>query len=156
MPDVTIASLEPVRVAAIRHVGPYTETGQAFMRLFMWAGPRGLAGPDAKAIGLYWDDPATVPEPELRSDACVAVADDVEADPAAGVEIRTVDGGDYAVVRHQGPYTEVPAVYKHIFETWLPTSGRSLREAPCFERYLNNPLDTAPADLLTDVHVPLA
>ena len=79
-----------------------------------------------------------------------------KAQSAGGVAIATVAGGDYAVVRHKGPYTDVPDVYRWVFEQWLPTSGRAPREAPCVERYLNNPMDTAPSELLTDVHIPLA
>ena len=38
---------------------------------------------------------------------------------------------------------------------WLPRSGRELAASPCFELYLNTPENTAPADLLTDIHAPL-
>ena len=126
------------------------------MRLFMWAGPRGLVGPDAKALGIYHDDPGTTPEAELRSDACVVVNDDVEADEASGVAIQTIEGGDYAVVRHKGPYTEIPSIYEWLYHEWLPQSEHKPLRAPCFERYLNNPMDTPASDLLTEVHIPLA
>ena len=32
---------------------------------------------------------------------------------------------------------------------WLMRSGREAADAPVFEEYLNNPRDTAPADLPT-------
>jgi len=39
---------------------------------------------------------------------------------------------------------------------WLPKSGRELRDAPCFETYLNSPQGTPPEELLTLIHAPLA
>jgi AraC family transcriptional regulator len=38
---------------------------------------------------------------------------------------------------------------------WLASSGRELRSAPPFEVYRNSPQTTAPADLLTDIYLPL-
>jgi len=38
---------------------------------------------------------------------------------------------------------------------WLPANNWEPGQGPCIERYLNNPQQTAPEDLLTDIHVPL-
>ena len=38
---------------------------------------------------------------------------------------------------------------------WLPTSGEKLRDEPSFEVYLNHPESTPPADLRTEIWVPL-
>jgi AraC family transcriptional regulator len=38
----------------------------------------------------------------------------------------------------------------------LPQSGLALRDAPPFEEYINSPFDTTPADLLSDIYLPLA
>jgi len=37
----------------------------------------------------------------------------------------------------------------------LRLSGHEAADLPVFEDYLNNPRDTAPADLLTDIYLPL-
>jgi AraC family transcriptional regulator len=34
-------------------------------------------------------------------------------------------------------------------------SGREAADAPVFEEYLNNPRDTAPADLLSEINLPI-
>ena len=39
---------------------------------------------------------------------------------------------------------------------WLPTSGHQLGSGPSFERYLNNPGNAAPAELRTEICIPLA
>ncbi|WP_390901440.1 GyrI-like domain-containing protein [Serratia fonticola] len=43
-----------------------------------------------------------------------------------------------------------------MFETWLLESGRTMGNAPPYEVYLNDPSNTSPPDLLTEIRVPLA
>jgi AraC family transcriptional regulator len=47
------------------------------------------------------------------------------------------------------------AAYRWLFETWLPASGRSIRDEVMFEHYLNSPRDVAPEELLTEIGLPL-
>ena len=72
--------------------------------------------------------------------------------------VRVVDipGGRHAVVRHQGPYAELGAVYRWLYGEWLPNSGHTPGDSPCYEEYLNNPRDVPPTELLTEIHMPLA
>lgn len=48
------------------------------------------------------------------------------------------------------------AGYQWLYGEWLVRSGLEPADAPVFEEYLNNPRDTAPSDLLTDIYLPLA
>jgi len=70
-------------------------------------------------------------------------------------KVQTINGGDYAVTTHKGPYEKLNETYARLMGQWLPQSGRELRSAPCFELYHNSPDNTAPEDLITDIHVPL-
>jgi AraC family transcriptional regulator len=47
------------------------------------------------------------------------------------------------------------AAYEWLYGTWLVQSGREAADAPVFEEYLNNPKETAPADLHTEICLPL-
>ena len=153
MPDVTCRILAPIRVAAIRHTGPYMEIGRAFDRLTAWARARQLLRPGARGLGVYYDDPAAVAPDALRSDACLEVPEDTEAED--GITLLTVAGGPHAVLRHTGPYAELERSYAWLYRTWLPTSGAEPAEAPIFEEYLNDPRSTPPAELITDIHLPI-
>jgi AraC family transcriptional regulator len=126
---------------------------KAFETLFGTLYARGLARPDMRMIGVYLDDPDIVPEEKLRSIACVTGASDVPVE--APFERRTIDGGDYAVLRHKGPYANMPKSYQWLFAEWLPKSGRQLKDRVMFEEYLNNPREVSPTELLTDIHMPL-
>lgn len=87
--------------------------------------------------------------------ACVPPDDAPAVEPDAPVERATIAGGDYAVLLHTGPYAELKAAYQWLYGEGLQQAGRTPAAAPPFELYLNTPLDTAPADLLTEIHVPV-
>ena len=155
MLEVSIQHCEAMRLGVIRHVGPYPGIGEAFTRLFAWAFGGGLVKP-GRAVGVYWDNPKTTPESELRSAAGVEVSADFAGDPANGIEIQEVEGSDYAVAVYRGSYEGLPGAYDWLFAHWCAESGRELADKPCCEVYLNNPMDTAPEDLLTEIRLPLA
>lgn len=149
--EVRIETFDDIEVARVRHVGPYTEVGSCFERLFEWAATVG-AGP-GRVLGIYHDDPGVVAPERLRADACVELRSD--APPPPGVVIDRVPAGRYAVYTHRGSYDGLPEAYKLLYEVWLPQSGEEVGDRPCMEIYLNSPVDTAPAQLLTDVCLPL-
>lgn len=153
MHDVEITSLPSEKLAVLPHKGPYMEIGKAFEKLIGVLVGRNLIGQAGAMKALYFSDPTRVPEDELESVAGVAIGDGfpVEA-PLEPIETR---GGDYAVLHYKGPYAEMKWAYEWLFGEWLTQSGREPADAPCMEIYLNNPRDTAPADLLTDICLPL-
>jgi len=149
----TIKQLAPMRVAFMRHVGPYNEVGKTWEKLMLFLGKEGLIGGDALFLGICHDDPQVTPSHKIRYDACMTIGEDFKPQEDIGVQI--VLGGDYAVMTHFGPYEKLNRSYARLLGQWLPRSGRTLRSAPCFEVYLNSPENTDPPDLLTDLHAPL-
>lgn len=153
MYDVVIKKLPAINAVGIDHTGAYMEIGKAFEALFRWLGARNLIGPSMRMIGLYYDDPSSVPEEELRSRACVLVDKTLPAE--APVTQTNIAGGSYAVLRHKGPYADMRAAYQWLYGTWLLQSGKEIADAPILEAYLNNPRDTPPTELLTEICLPL-
>lgn len=153
MHDVTIKSLPSETLAVLPHKGSYLQIGQAFEKLIGMLVTRNQIGQSGAMKALYYSDPTRVPEDELRSVAGVAVTDGFAMTaPLEAVETR---GGDYAVLHYKGPYADMQKAYRWLYGEWLTQSGRVPDDAPCMEVYLNNPRDTAPADLLTDICLPL-
>ena len=150
---VEIRSIEPMRVAFVRHTGPYSECGSAWDRLCARLGKQGRLGPDTRFIGLCHDDPDVTPPDKIRYDACATVGDDFE--PVGDVGVQTIAGGDYAMTTHLGPYDRLSGTYAQLFGQWLPQSGRECRSAPSLEFYLTDPDNTDPEDSVTDIYAPL-
>ena len=153
MHEVEIRDLPSHHIVGLPHTGPYMTIGVSFDRLYAWASKQGLISPDTRCFAIYYDDPESVKPEELRSFAGLMLDRNVVEDGA--VRVVDIPGGRHAVVRHQGPYAELGAVYRWLYGEWLPVSGRQLRDALMFEDYLNNPRDTAPTGLLSDIYMPL-
>ncbi len=153
MYEVTLKEIDSFDVAGVAHTGSYMGIGKAFETLYGTLFSRNLFRPDMEMIGIYLDDPELVPTDRLRSFACVSAKGDLPAD--APLTPQTLDGGRYAVLRHKGPYADMPLAYQWLYGTWLPQSGREVRDSLMFEKYLNNPREVAPTELLSEIYLPL-
>ncbi|MDW5313509.1 AraC family transcriptional regulator [Rhizobium sp. PL01] len=153
MYDVAMKTMAPRALVGVSHTGSYMEIGRAFETLGGTLQARQLYRPGMKMIGLYLDDPDLVPEDKLRSFACMTDGENVPAE--APLERKHLDGGEYAVLRHKGPYADMHKAYQWLYGAWLPQSGREVRDTVMFEEYVNNPREAAPTELLTDIYLPL-
>lgn len=142
------------RLAAMPHTGPYQRIDRAFEKLAGVIGARGLFEQTAGMVGVFYNDPSAVAEADLRSHAGFVMAQTAEI--AAPLEVVDLPGGKHAVLTFKDPYTGLPDAYDDLFARWLPQSGEAPADQPSFEVYLNSPMDTAPDDLLTEIHLPLA
>lgn len=150
---VEIKTLKPMRVAFMRHTGPYGEVGKVWDQFLTVMGKDGYLGGNPMMLGICHDDPEITPKEMIRYDACLAVDD--EFVPSEGIGVQTVAGGEYAVTTHTGPYDQLGKTYAEFLGQWLPRSGRELANAPSFEVYLNEPGSTRGEELLTDIYAPL-
>lgn len=153
MLDVTIRQEPALRLAALPHRGAYTGIGAVFDRLMAWAGARNLVTPETRFIGIYHDDPTSVPERQLRSEACMTVPLGVEA--GEGVRILELPPTRVAAMTFKGPYAELEGAYSRLYRDWLPTSGEEPADMPCREDYLNDCRTLPPAEWLTEIMMPL-
>ncbi len=154
MYPVEIRDLPARRLAALPHTGAYHEVGRTFEKVSAVFSGRNLWGGAKGMIGVYYDDPSTVAEDALRSHAGVWVGPDF--DVPDDLEEATLPAGPHAVLVYKGPYNGLRDAYQDLYGRWLPESGRVPAHAAPFEVYLNSPMDTAPADLLTEICAPLA
>src|SRR5262245_17863236 len=153
--EVEIKEMPELRVAAVRHVGPYNQIPQAFERLDSIVGPTDLAArPDAALVAIYHDDPDSTPQPELRSDAGITVPERTTL--PTGLTEQRLAAGRYARTLHVGPYEQLGDAWARFMGEWLPSSGFRIGPGASYEIYRNTPA-TAPKDqLLTDLYLPLA
>lgn len=151
--QVDIVEQPQMRVAAVRHIGAYSTVSEAFERLSKIAADNHLVGPDAIMLGLYHDDPNSVPEKDLRSDAALTLSDGVKA-PRGSSEM-TVPAGRYARGIYRGPYDGLPAAWGEL-SIWTGKNNEQMGDSMSYELYRNDPTDTAPEDLITEIYLALA
>ena len=148
-----VRRLDAMRVAFVRHVGPYNEVGKAWSKLYPWAARQGLLGPGTRVVGISHDDPDITPPDKLRYDAALIVNRPVAR--AGELGVIEIPAAEYATAIHTGPYSCLSDSYAELAGKWLPGAGRELRSAPAIEFYLDSP-QTVPADeLRTEICLPL-
>jgi len=150
---VRIETLPAMSLIAVAHRGPYMAINQAFDRLFGWLATHGALPADTRPFALFHDDVSLVAPEQLRSEAGIVTALHIAIEPP--LRRIALRAGDYAVLRHKGPYADMKAAYDWLYGTWLPRSGREPADAPGLEEYHNSPRDTAPTELLSDIYLPL-
>ncbi|WP_310618951.1 AraC family transcriptional regulator [Flexibacterium corallicola] len=145
---------EPERqLVGVPHRGSYNQIDGAFRTLFDKLIYRGLMPKTKETIGIYFTDPRAVPEDEMLCCAATSIKDDFPKQE----DLRhfRIQGGEYAVLTHQGPYDGLGKAHNYLQEEWLPQSGREARAAPPFEVYVNSPFNAEPDDLVTEIYLPL-
>jgi AraC family transcriptional regulator len=150
---VAIEALPATRCATVAHGGAYMQIDQAMGRLFTALAAQKLMAPDQAMRAVFFDDPDLVPVEALRSRACSPVADGVPLAPP--LEETVLRGGVHARLRYHGPYADMKDAYRWLLGVWLPQSDYEPDDDPIFEAYLNNPQHVSPAELVTDIHLPL-
>lgn len=148
---VEIAPFAGTRLAAIEHRGDYQKIGNSFAKVQVFCTAHGL--PPAGSFGIYFDDPESVPEKDLRAEA--GLATDAKIPPHEKIREVKIPAMLCASVLHKGPYAELERAYRQLFRDWLPGSGYEAADFSCFEEYLNDPRETPPSGLLTRIHLPL-
>ena len=73
-----------------------------------------------------------------------------------GLEEVGLAGGRHAVLRVVGPYEGLRAAYDWIRSEGLAAAGLAYAAGPSFEVYRNDPSDTPPDALITDIFEPVA
>lgn len=152
--DITVKTLEPMRLISFRHIGPYHEIGPVFGRLYQWATANGA--PLGMAVGIWHDDPGSTPPHELRSDACIVVPEsytppDVEGAP----KLAHIAGGRYAMATHIGSYEGLGDAWQRFIGQAIPAAGYETIDAPDFEMYMNDCEKVPVEEVRTDLYAPI-
>ncbi|MEM7258757.1 MAG: AraC family transcriptional regulator [Pseudomonadota bacterium] len=150
---VTVETKVDMHLIGYWHTGDFMDIGQTFSRAMAACQMHGLMPPNPVTAGVYYADPDITSLENLRSFAGVSVPPD--ASVPEGMEKVIYRGGRFATMTHQGPYALLNQSYQWLFGCWLPASSEAVRDQPCCEIYLNTPLDTDPADLLTAICLPI-
>jgi AraC family transcriptional regulator len=151
--EIRVESLTPMRVAFIRHNGPYETCCQAWGRLYDWAARKNFIGPGTVGIGASYDNPEITPREKIRYDACLTCGEHFSSN--GEISVKVLPGGRYVTAIHRGSYKGLRRCFRRILEEWIPKSGRLVRDAPCLEIYIDDPEKTRREDVRTKICVPI-
>ena len=109
---VITRKIKPMRVAYLRHVGPYEDARQTWFDLMARLSADKQIRKRSVYIGIGHDNPSVTPAAELRYDACITV--DEEYEPKKPVELQTIAGGDYAVAKNC-PVGKIKDAFQYLY-----------------------------------------
>ncbi len=148
-----IQELSSQRLGYLEHRGAYPKIGPVFMRLAGIVEAAGLRGaPGTHDVAMYFDDPCSVLESELRSWAATTLP--VDALLPEGLCEGRLEGGRYAVWTHLGSYEGMTVAWTDAYRA-VAGSGERIRPATPFELYVNTHDEVPVEELRTDIHIPL-
>lgn len=153
--DVEITEVPAMRLAYVRK--DMTQPMEAWQELWdAVADPSALLSkPGVRSLAAF---PVEVvdggPKPSQRYDAAIALPEG-EPVPAGLSEAHNPGGPRFARWTYIGPYDGMGGAWGE-FTSWLGSSEHQHGTGDCFEMYMNDPRTTAPADLRTDLYIPLA
>jgi AraC family transcriptional regulator len=149
---VILRKIKPMRVAYLRHIGPYEDTKPTWFDLVARLSADKQVRKRSVYIGIGHDDPSVTPASELRYDACITV--DEAYKPKKPVKMQTIVGGDYAVAKNC-PVGKIKDAFGYLYGKWLARSSRELRPVPGFVVFVDAYKGVAPGTWRVDIYMPL-
>lgn len=146
-PAVRIVECPAQRLHALRHQGSFATIPHTHRRLRLQAGGR--------VISDRWGASFNEPEDSASFMYYAAVASPDPWPEDAEVQMLDIPGGCYAVHRLAGPYSQINAAVRALYVRWLPASGYEPDDRPTLEHYLNSTRKVSPAELRTDLLIPI-
>ncbi len=140
--DLQIKTFPPVRLAYMRHTGPYGSPNipMEWKRFGDWCEEQGLMSPRRKMYGISLDSPMVTPPHECRYDIAIEVDDSFKVTDAAtsGVALQQFKGGSYACVPFNGTAAQIGLAWVTMFGHTLPQSGLERTDGPSIKVYLED------------------
>jgi len=151
--NIAVKDMPAMDLIYCRHLGPFDQIGQAYEKLFKWAGPRGLLRfPETKTVTVYHDDPKVVDPGKVRQSACITVDADARAEGEFGK--MHLPGSRCAV----GSFKVQPHQFGEAWDAvcrWLADSGYQPADGLPFEYYPEEHSDEIPPTFSVDICVPV-
>jgi len=148
--DVQIKDQKAFFYAYLECTGPYTQMSAKigeFMQAYFGQGLGSFSG----VMTVYINAPGQVPEAELKWRIGTPIGKETE--PKAPLKKDVFDFPKVAVGLHVGPYEKVHETYAKI-QGYIAQNGWQIAGPP-LEMYLNNPQDTPPEKLQTEITIPV-
>lgn len=135
--ELTIKSIDPIKVLYLRHTGAYKGNSDLFMKLFTklygYATRKNRVNNETKWFAVYHDFGDLTEEEKLRLSVCMSMENDQVSDGEFGC--MEIAGGKYAVGRFSLEPDDYQSAWNYMILKWLPESGYVPDDRLCFEYY---------------------
>ncbi len=155
MVNIEAKTTEGIRAACIFHNGTPTaigdDVGRLLGQLIGWVQQKGLqiTGPP---FAVYYSMPEEMAKGHMQFEVGVPISG--AAQETEDIKIKTFPAQNVLSAIHKGPYSQIASVYAAIME-YITKNGYEVIGPP-MELWLNNPMEAAESELLTEVRFPVA
>lgn len=147
--EIKVKTTQKIKFLYLENIGPYSEITPVFHQLGQYTTQKGIAG--KPPMGIFYDDPAVVPEESLRCEIGMPVPEDFEPDPPFQVKELPPQEVAFAVLK--GPYHQIAKEYGKIMK-WIQENGYMM-VGPPREVYLKGGEGVPESEYLTEVQFPI-
>ncbi len=148
--EVQEKRIKDTQVAFMRYRGGYDKIPELIAEVVEWVTGKGL-NMTGMIYGAYFNSPEDVPPEKLRYE--IGASFEGSASDEGNVMVKIIPEHTVIATLHKGPYTEVGPVIHGLAE-YADKNGYDII-GPVTEVYLNNPNETDPSELLTEVQFPV-
>ncbi len=155
MINIEAKTTDEIRAACIFHNGTPATIGDDMRRLLGqlmgWLEKERLqmTGPP---FAVYYSGPEEMARGEMQFE--VGAPFSGAAQEADSIKIKTFQAQNVLSAIHKGPYNQIAAVYAALMEYAAKNEYEVI--GPPMELWLNNPMEVAESELLTEVRFPVA
>lgn len=155
--ELTIRSIEPIKVLYTRYTGAYKGNSDLFSKLFTklyrFASKNGMVSKETKWFAVYHDYGDLTVEEKLRLSVCMSIKNDVTSQGEFGC--MELAGGKYAVGRFLLGTDEYQSAWNYMISSWLPDSGYLPDDRLCFEYYPPQEKEDDHARRVVEIFIPI-
>ncbi len=155
MVNIQVKTTDEIRAACIFHSGTPATIGDDMPRLLYqligWIEKEGLlmTGPP---FAVYYSVPEEMAQEKMQFEVGVPVKG--AAPETDTIKIKTFPAQSVLSAVHKGPYSQISSLYAALME--YVTNNQCEIIGPPMELWLNNPMEVAESELLTEVRFPVA
>lgn len=150
---IEVKEMPSMELIYCRHVGEFDLIGQAYEKLMIWAGPRGLmSSPNLKCVTVYHDDPAVTTQENIRQSACITIDEPLKAEGEFGN--LSLAEATCAV----GSFEIGPTEFKDAWDSvclWIAENGYLCDDKCPYELFHNDHTTHPEQKFIVDICVPV-
>jgi AraC family transcriptional regulator len=150
--QIEVKEMPEVKLVYMKHLGSFDQIGQVYEKLFRWAGPKGIFGPNVKTITVYHDDPKVTEISKVRQSAGITIDRDIKVD--GEVNLMTVPQDKYAVGRFEIGVMEFEQAWESMC-VWVADNGYSNKDGDYYELYHNDHMQHPERKFILDICIPV-
>jgi len=151
-PSASLKKGKPFSYCCLPHKGPLTDIGAVIGDFMQAVEGQGLfASIRGTMIGVYYSSPADTKPADLAWEVGFPVAEGTA--PRPPLVMKEWKWPTAAVAVHKGAYAKTGETIQRLMD-WIGAGGYAVA-GPTMERYLNNPMQVKPEELLTEIWIPV-